>query len=210
MNSELFFMTEKKLSGELERFSYALGMSVASNLIKSGVKAINPEALMLAVTDTYNGEMPKMMPEEANKILESFMSDATQTAAKENLEEGLKFLAENRSEKGVVELPSGLQYKVLAEGDGELPGVDDEVKCHYHGTLVDGTVFDSSVERGQPAVFPVNGVIQGWVEALQLMPVGSKWRLYVPPELGYGEQGAGNAIGPNSTLVFDVELLEIV
>lgn len=203
-------MTEKKLSGELERFSYALGMSVASNLIKSGVKAINPEALMLAVTDTYNGEMPKMMPEEANKILESFMSDATQTAAKENLEEGLKFLAENRSEKGVVELPSGLQYKVLAEGDGELPGVDDEVKCHYHGTLVDGTVFDSSVERGQPAVFPVNGVIQGWVEALQLMPVGSKWRLYVPPELGYGEQGAGNAIGPNSTLVFDVELLEIV
>ncbi len=203
-------MTEKKLSGELERFSYALGMSVASNLIKSGVKAINPEALMLAVTDTYNGEMPKMMPEEANKILESFMSDANQTAAKENLEEGLKFLAENRSEKGVVELPSGLQYKVLAEGDGELPGVDDEVKCHYHGTLVDGTVFDSSVERGQPAVFPVNGVIQGWVEALQLMPVGSKWRLYVPPELGYGEQGAGNAIGPNSTLVFDVELLEIV
>lgn len=203
-------MTEKKLSGELERFSYALGMSVASNLIKSGVKAINPEALMLAVTDTYNGEMPKMMPEEANKILESFMSDATQTAAKENLEEGLKFLAENRSEKGVVELPSGLQYKVLAEGDGESPGVDDEVKCHYHGSLVDGTVFDSSVERGQPAVFPVNGVIQGWVEALQLMPVGSKWRLYVPPELGYGEQGAGNAIGPNSTLVFDVELLEIV
>lgn len=203
-------MTEKKLSGELERFSYALGMSVASNLIKSGVKAINPEALMLAVTDTYNGEMPKMMPEEANKILESFMSEANQTAAKENLEEGLKFLAENRSEKGVVELPSGLQYKVLAEGDGELPGVDDEVKCHYHGTLVDGTVFDSSVERGQPAVFPVNGVIQGWVEALQLMPVGSKWRLYVPPELGYGEQGAGNAIGPNSTLVFDVELLEIV
>lgn len=203
-------MTEKKLSGELERFSYALGMSVASNLIKSGVKAINPEALMLAVTDTYNGEMPKMMPEEANKILESFMSDANQTAAKENLEEGLKFLAENRSEKGVVELPSGLQYKVLAEGDGESPGVDDEVKCHYHGSLVDGTVFDSSVERGQPAVFPVNGVIQGWVEALQLMPVGSKWRLYVPPELGYGEQGAGNAIGPNSTLVFDVELLEIV
>jgi FKBP-type peptidyl-prolyl cis-trans isomerase FklB len=203
-------MTEKKLTGELERFSYALGMSVASNLIKSGVKTINPEAFVKAINDTYVGEMPEMMPDEANKILESFMAKANQEDAKDNLEAGLEFLEKNRSKEGVTELPSGLQYQVINEGDGDLPSLTDEVKCHYHGSLIDGTVFDSSVERGQPAVFPVNGVIQGWVEALQIMPVGSKWRLYVPPELGYGQQGAGGAIGPNSTLVFDVELLEIV
>lgn len=203
-------MTEKKLTGELERFSYALGMSVASNLIKSGVKTINPEAFLKAVNDTYIGEMPEMMPDEANKILESFMAKSSKKDANQNLESGLEFLARNREEEGVVELPSGLQYQVLEDGEGELPSLEDEVKCHYHGSLIDGTVFDSSVERGQPAVFPVNGVIQGWVEALQLMSVGSKWRLYVPPELGYGEQGAGGVIGPNATLVFDVELLEIV
>ena len=203
-------MTERKLTGELERFSYALGMSVASNLIKSGVKTINPEAFVKAINDTYVGEMPQMMPDEANKILESFMEKANQGEAKENLESGLEFLEKNRSKEGVVELPSGLQYEVLEEGEGDLPSLSDEVKCHYHGSLIDGTVFDSSVERGQPAVFPVNEVIRGWVEALQLMSVGSKWRLYVPPELGYGEQGAGGVIGPNSTLVFDVELLEIV
>lgn len=203
-------MTEKKLTGELERFSYALGMSVASNLIKSGVKTINPEAFVKAINDTYVGEMPEMMPDEANKILENFMQQANQEDATDNLVAGLEFLEKNRSKEGVTELPSGLQYLVIKEGDGDLPSLTDEVKCHYHGRLIDGTVFDSSVERGQPAVFPVNGVIRGWVEALQLMPVGSKWRLFVPPELGYGEQGAGGAIGPNSTLVFDVELLEIV
>lgn len=203
-------MTEKKLTGELERFSYALGMSVASNLIKSGVKTINPEAFVKAINDTYIGEMPELMPDEANKILESFMEKSNRNVADGNLEAGLEFLAKNATQKGVVELPSGLQYKVINEGDGEIPSLSDEVKCHYHGSLIDGTVFDSSVERGQPAVFPVNGVIQGWVEALQLMSVGSKWRLYVPPELGYGEQGAGGVIGPNATLVFDVELLEIV
>ncbi|RIH63206.1 FKBP-type peptidyl-prolyl cis-trans isomerase [Mariniphaga sediminis] len=203
-------MAEEKLTGELERFSYALGMSVASNLIKSGVKNINPEAFLKAVNDTYLGEMPQLLPDEANKILESFMGKAEQEAANENLKNGLDFLFQNRSEDGVVELPSGLQYKVLNEGEGDLPTLTDQVKCHYHGSLIDGTVFDSSVERGNPAVFPVNGVIRGWVEALQLMPVGSKWRLFVPPDLGYGEQGAGSVIGPNSTLVFDVELLEIV
>ncbi len=203
-------MTEKKLTGELERFSYALGMSVASNLIKSGVKTINPEAFVKALNDTYVGEMPELMPDEANKILESFMEKTNQNVSNGNLEAGLEFLAKNATQKDIVELPSGLQYKVLKEGDGDLPSLTDEVKCHYHGSLIDGTVFDSSVERGQPAVFPVNGVIQGWVEALQLMSVGSKWRLYVPPELGYGEQGAGGVIGPNATLVFDVELLEIV
>ena len=203
-------MTEQKITGELNRFSYALGMSVASNLIKSGVKKINPETFLQAINDTFTGEMPKMMPEEANKILEEFMQKANQGEAKNNLEEGIKFLAENKDKEGVIELPSGLQYKVVEEGDGDLPTPESEVKCHYHGTLTDGTVFDSSVERGDPAVFPVNAVIPGWVEALQLMPVGSKWRLFIPPELAYGEQGAGGVIGPNSTLIFNLELLEIV
>lgn len=203
-------MTEKKITGELNRFSYALGMSVASNLIKSGVKKVNPDSFLQAINDTFTGEMPKMMPEEANKILEEFMQKASQGEAKNNLEEGIKFLAENKSEDGVIELPSGLQYKVIEEGDGDLATPENQVKCHYHGTLIDGTVFDSSVERGEPAVFPVNSVIPGWVEALQLMPVGSKWRLFIPPELAYGEQGAGGVIGPNSTLIFDLELLEIV
>jgi FKBP-type peptidyl-prolyl cis-trans isomerase FklB len=203
-------MTEKKITGELNRFSYALGMSVASNLIKSGVKKVNPDSFLQAINDTFTGEMPKMMPEEANKILEEFMQKANQGEAKNNLEEGIKFLAENKSVDGVIELPSGLQYKVVEEGDGDLPTPENQVKCHYHGTLIDGTVFDSSVERGEPAVFPVNAVIPGWIEALQLMPVGSKWRLFIPPELAYGEQGAGGVIGPNSTLIFDLELLEIV
>ncbi len=203
-------MTEKKLTGELERFSYALGMSVASNLIKSGVKKINPDLFLQAINDTFTGEMPKMMPAEANQILEEFMNKASQGESKNNLEEGLKFLEENKSKEGVNELPSGLQYKVLKQGDGDLPTAGSQVKCHYEGTLLDGTVFDSSRERGEPAVLPVNGVVQGWIEALQLMPVGSIWRLFIPPELAYGEQGAGGVIGPNATLIFDLELLEIV
>jgi len=203
-------MAQKKITGKLDRFSYALGMSVASNLIKSGVTKLNSDLFLLALNDTFGGEMPKMMPAEANEILEEFMQQTNEDESKSNLEAGLQFLEEKKAEPGVEELPSGLQYKVLEQGEGESPTAESRVKCHYHGTLVDGTVFDSSVERGQPALFPVNAVIQGWTEALQMMPVGSKWRLFVPPELAYGEQGAGDVIGPNVTLVFDVELLEIV
>ena len=203
-------MSDKKISGELEKFSYALGMSIAGNLIKSGVKQVNPGIFLEAFKDTFEGEMPKIMPDEANQILETFIAKANAGQSTDNLEEGLKFLAENRKKEGVIELASGLQYKVLKKGDGELPTASNQVKCHYHGTLINGNVFDSSVERGEPAVFPVNGVIQGWIEALQLMPIGSKWRLFVPSELAYGQQGAGGTIGPNTTLIFDVELLEII
>lgn len=203
-------MTEQKLTGDMEKFSYALGMSIAGNLIQSGVKTVNPEIFLEAFKDTFDGEMPKIMPEEANKILEEFIGKANASKGADNLEEGVKFLAENSKAEGVTELPSGLQYKVLKEGDGAIPKATDQVRCHYHGTLTDGTVFDSSVERGQPADFPVNGVIQGWVEALQLMSTGSKWQLYIPSELAYGQQGAGGAIGPNTALIFDVELLEII
>lgn len=203
-------MTEIKLTGELEKFSYALGMSIASNLIKSGVETINPQAFLAAVNDTFQGELPKLMPDEANKILEDFMQKASAGSAQRNLEEGMNYLAENRGREGVVELASGLQYKVIVQGEGRKPGISDEVKCHYRGTFIDGTVFDSSYERGNPAVFPVNGVIRGWTEALQLMTEGSKWQLFIPSDLAYGKQGAGNAIEPDTTLVFEVELLEII
>jgi len=203
-------MTEKKLTGELDRFSYSLGMSIAGNLIQSGVKTVNPEIFLEAFKDVFEGEMPKILPEEANKILEEYIGKANAEKGGDNQEVGLKFLAENAKKKEVTELPSGLQFQVLKEGEGEMPKATDKVRCHYHGTLIDGAVFDSSVERGQPADFPVNGVIQGWVEALQLMSTGSKWKLFIPSELAYGQQGAGGAIGPNTALIFDVELLEIL
>lgn len=203
-------MAKINLSNDLEKFSYALGLSISANLIQSGVKQIHPEAFNSALKDVFAGVEPQVSPEEANQILEAFMSQSQEGDAAKNLEEGLAFLAENAKKDEVTELPSGLQYEILKEGDGDLPTVNDQVKCHYHGTLIDGTVFDSSVQRGEPATFPVNGVIQGWVEALQLMSVGSKWKLYVPSELAYGNRGAGGAIGPNSALVFEVELLDIL
>ncbi|KAF0237025.1 MAG: FKBP-type peptidyl-prolyl cis-trans isomerase [Prolixibacteraceae bacterium] len=203
-------MADKKLYGELENFSYALGMSIAGNLIQTGVQTVNPELFLSGFKDVFNGEKTLIHPEDANTVLEEFISKMNQEKGTGNLEEGLKFLAVNKKKQEGIELPSGLQYMVLKEGNGEIPTVTDKVQCHYHGTLIDGTVFDSSVERGQPAIFPVNGVIQGWVEALQLMSTGSKWRLFIPSHLAYGVHGTGGAIGPNTTLIFDVELLKII
>lgn len=203
-------MTQIDLSNDSEKFSYALGLSISANLIQTGVKEINPQAFVTALKDVFGGVKPQISPEEANRILESFVASTQEGEGAKNLEEGLLFLAENLQKEGVTELPSGLQYEILKEGDGAIPTANDQVKCHYHGTLIDGTVFDSSVQRGEPATFPVNGVIQGWVEALQLMSVGSKWKLYIPSELAYGSRGAGGAIAPNTTLIFEVELLEII
>jgi FKBP-type peptidyl-prolyl cis-trans isomerase FklB len=137
------------------------------------------------------------------------LNKAKMDKLKENLEIGLKFLEENKKREGVVSLESGLQYEVITMGEGPKPNASQTVTCHYHGTMIDGKVFDSSVQRGQPASFPLNRVISGWTEALQLMPVGSKWKLFLPPHLAYGEQQAGPMIGPNSTLIFEVELLGI-
>lgn len=203
-------MSKIKLSDDLEKFSYSLGLSISANLIQSGVKTIHPDAFVEALKDVFTGEKPQISPEEANQILESFVAQSQQGEGSKNLEEGQAFLAENAKKDGIIVLPSGLQYEVINEGEGKIPTASDQVKCHYHGTLIDGTIFDSSVQRNQPAVFPVSGVIQGWVEALQLMSVGSKWKLFIPSELAYGTRGAGGAIGPNSTLVFEVELLEIM
>lgn len=185
-------------------------MSMAANLMNSGLRQLDVESFVEAFTGIMNNTAPSMSPQEANRVIQDYFSKQQDEMLSKNLEAGKAFLDENRKKEQVVSLPSGLQYEVLVEGDGVKPKATDKVRCHYHGTLLDGTVFDSSVDRGQPAVFGVNQVIKGWVEALQLMSVGSKWRLYIPSELAYGEQGAGGSIEPNATLIFDVELLDIV
>jgi FKBP-type peptidyl-prolyl cis-trans isomerase FklB len=193
----------------MDKLSYALGMSMASNLINAGLKQIDVESFMKAVTEIMNSTVPSMSPQEANKIIQEYFGKKQDESLENNRREGEAFLEENGKKEGVITLSSGLQYEILREGNGAKPKATDKVKCHYHGTLLNGQVFDSSVQRGVPAVFGVSQVIKGWVEALQLMAVGSKWRLYIPSGLAYGTQGAGNSIEPNSTLIFDVELLGI-
>lgn len=193
----------------MDKISYAIGMSMASNLMNSGLKNIEVESFVKAFTEVINNKSTSMSPDEANQTLQEFFSKQQEDMLNKNLEKGSEFLEENSKKENIVSLPSGLQYEVITEGDGAKPKATDSVKCHYHGTLLDGTVFDSSVQRGQPAVFGVNQVIKGWVEALQLMSVGSKWRLFIPSNLAYGSQGAGSSIEPNSTLIFEVELLGI-
>ncbi|MFA5735352.1 MAG: FKBP-type peptidyl-prolyl cis-trans isomerase, partial [Proteiniphilum sp.] len=190
----------------MDKLSYALGMSMASNLMNSGLRNIDVPSFTDAFNSIVNNTTPSMSPQEANQVIQAFFSQRQDEMLTRNLEAGKAFLAENSKKEKVVTLSSGLQYEVLTAGDGAIPAATDQVKCHYHGTLLDGTVFDSSVQRGQPALFGVSQVIKGWVEALQLMSVGSKWRLFIPSHLAYGEQGAGNSIEPNSTLIFEVEL----
>ena len=153
---------------------------------------------------------PEISYAEAKQVINDYFVKLQEEKSELNKQAGEEFLRINKLKAGVIELPNGLQYEVLKQGDGAKPTINDHVKCHYHGTLINGTVFDSSVERSQPATFGVSQVIPGWVEALQLMNVGSKWRLFIPSALAYGTQGAGELIGPNSTLIFDVELLDIV
>jgi FKBP-type peptidyl-prolyl cis-trans isomerase FklB len=203
-------MSDYQHKDQLEEFSYSLGLTISSNLIQSGVKEIDSLQFLAGLQDSFAGNTPKISMDEANHILKEFMLAHNEEEANINLEEGLLYLLNNVHNEGVVETESGLQYKILKEGYGESPTIDDQIKCNYHGILLDGTGFDSSVERRQPAVFPVNAVVQGWVEALLLMTVGAKWRLFIPSDLAYGEGGAGGLIGPNATLIFDVELLEIV
>ena len=198
-----------KYTTEIDKVSYSLGLSIASNLIGSGITNLNAEAFNDALNAVFSGAMPEMTPEEANKTLQDYFEKIQNEKGAEAKKAGEAFLKENKGKEGVTTLTSGLQYKILKEGNGNKPTAKDTVKCHYEGRLINGQVFDSSIRRGEPAEFPVSGVIAGWVEALQLMPVGSKWQLYIPSELAYGAHGAGQAIGPNETLIFDVELLEI-
>lgn len=204
-----------KIETEIDSVSYAIGVLVGANNNQQlenapGNDEMNVELMANAFRAVSLGEETKISQEEANSIIQKFFNAASEREAQANLEAGNKFLEENKQREGVQTTESGLQYEVLVEGDGPKPSATDRVRVHYHGTLIDGTVFDSSVDRGEPAVFNVNRVIPGWTEALQLMPVGSKWKIYIPADLAYGERGAGGDIGPNSTLIFEVELLEIV
>lgn len=189
--------------------SYAFGISIAENLKSQNIDNIEPLAVAKAFDD-FNKSQNTMNAEQANTIIQKFFDDKEAENHKEIVAEGEKFLAENAKKDGVKKTASGLQYKVLQTGNGAIPAASDKVKVHYKGTLINGTTFDSSYDRGQPAVFGVTQVIKGWTEALQLMPVGSKWELYIPYDLAYGSRGAGADIKPFSTLIFEVELLEIV
>ena len=194
----------------MDKVSYALGLSIGNNFQNSGIKDLQVEDFIKGLTDVMEEKQPAITYDEAKEVINEYFIKLQKEKMEINKTAGEEFLHINKGRAGVVELPSGLQYQVLKQGNGAKPSATDKVKCHYHGTLINGTVFDSSVQRGQPAVFGVNQVIPGWVEALQLMPVGSKWRLFIPSNLAYGEHGAGEMIEPNSTLIFDVELLDIV
>ena len=194
----------------MDKISYALGLSIGNNFQSSGIKDLQVEDFTRGLMDVLTDAKPAISYDEAKSVINAYFVKLRQEKMVLNKEAGEEFLRINKHKAGVVELRSGLQYEVLKMGTGAKPTAKDKVKCHYHGTLINGTVFDSSVQRGTPAVFGVSQVIPGWVEALQLMPVGSKWRLFVPSNLAYGEHGAGEIIEPNSTLIFDVELLDIV
>lgn len=194
----------------MDKLSYALGLSMGHNFLGSGIKSLNVEDFAKGVEAVYKNEKPEISFEEAKQIINEYFTNLQNEVAEENRRAGEAFLAENAKRPEVVVLPSGLQYEVLKEGTGRKPKATDKVQCHYHGMLIDGQVFDSSVQRGTPAVFGVNQVIPGWVEALQLMPEGSRWKLYIPSSLAYGEQGAGGSIPANATLIFEVELIKVL
>lgn len=194
----------------MDKISYALGISMASNLKSTGINNLNLSEFQKGFADIIEGRKPSMEIDEAQMLLGQYFNKLQQEADARNKEIGEKFLAENKKREGIITTASGLQYEILTAGNGPKPKATDTVKCHYEGRLIDGTVFDSSFRRGEPATFGVGQVIAGWVEALQLMPVGSKWRLYIPSDLAYGAHGAGDIIGPNAALIFDVEVLQII
>ena len=207
--------TPLALKTQRDKFSYALGMNLGTNLHKQSVP-VDPNIMARGLKDALAGGKTLLTEEEARAAVTAVQNDMRekqqakmQQAGDANKKEGEAFLTDNKSKEGVVALPSGLQYKVLKEGDGPKPTATDSVVCNYRGTRINGTEFDSSSKHGGPATFPVNGVIKGWTEALQLMPVGSKWQLFVPADLAYGDRGAGGDIGPNATLIFEVELVSI-
>lgn len=202
---------------ELDKISYALGLSMGNNFRASGIKEINVQDFADGVAAVFYGNQPNMTYDEAKEVIRQYFTEMEARQKEEasklaeiNEKAGKEFLEENGKRAEVKTSPSGLQYEVLKEGDGAQPASTDQVEVHYTGKLIDGTVFDSSEERGVPATFGVTQVIPGWVEALQLMKAGSRWRLFIPSQLAYGPNGAGGVIGPNATLIFDVELLKVI
>lgn len=198
-----------KLSNAADSTSYAIGLSIGTNLKKDGLNELNLDIMKKGMADVMKGDSLPFDMNTAQTVIQSYLGDKQKRKAEENLEAGKKFLEENKKKAGVVTTASGLQYQVLKEGNGPKPSATDTITVHYHGTLIDGTVFDSSVDRGQPSEIPLTVVIQGWVEAAQLMSVGSKYKLFIPAELAYGDRQKGPVIGPNSTLIFDLELISI-
>lgn len=198
-----------KMKTETDSISYAFGISIADNLSKQKIENLNPRAIGRAFQDYYNKEA-KISEEDANKMIQKYFEDQEAKKHKGIVEEGKKFLADNAKKEGVKVLESGLQYKVIKEGDGAIPAASDKVRVHYEGKLINGTKFDSSYDRGEPTEFGVTQVISGWTEALQLMKEGSIWMLYIPYDLAYGSRQAGEEIKPFSTLIFKVELIKIV
>ena len=213
----LFFAATVSLNAQknLDSLSYSLGVLIYGSIQPLMLDNLSTDDLAKGIADAMKNSAKIDMP-TAQKFYGKAQAAATEKQkkvseekGKVNIEKGKKFLEENKKKKGVIALPSGLQYEIMTAGTGAKPGPTDKVKTHYHGTLMDGTVFDSSVQRGEPIEFPVNGVIKGWTEALQLMPTGSKWKLYIPYDLAYGDRGAGGSIGPYETLIFEVELLAV-
>jgi FKBP-type peptidyl-prolyl cis-trans isomerase FklB len=194
----------------MDKFSYSLGLGIGQNLVSLGANNINVDDFAQAIRDVLENRKTVISHVEARDIVNKFFKEKTEQANAMNIQQGKTFLEENKKRANVVTLKSGLQYEVLVKGNGKSPSATDRVQCHYEGTLIDGTLFDSSIKRGQPAVFGVNQVISGWTEALQLMKEGDKWRLYIPYNLAYGEQGAGDSIPPFCTLVFEVELIKVL
>ena len=193
-----------------DEVSYALGLSIGQNFKASGIKAISSEDFIAGLQDALAEREPQMTTERAREVINQLFMRLQQEESELNAAAGKEYQEIMRHKSGVVTLPSGLQYEIIKEGSGAKPKATDKVRVHYHGTLINGVVFDSSVERGEPAEFPLNAVIPGWTEILQLMPVGSKWRVVIPSELAYGSRGAGDVIRPNMTLIFEIELLDIV
>ena len=201
--------TDKTPETEMEKVSYSLGVNVATGVKAQGLDTIDASAVAKAFKDVFEGNDLDISEEESMEVLQAYFGKLQAAAQEKASEAGATYLAENAAKEGVITTASGLQYEILTEGDGVKPTTADQVTVHYHGMLTDGTVFDSSVDRGEPAKFGVTQVIKGWTEALQLMSVGDKWKLTIPSNLAYGDKGAGGMIGPNATLVFEVELLGI-
>ena len=201
----------------MDKLSYSFGLAIGTQLMDMGAEAINVEDFSQALKDVFTGQPLAVKPEEAQNMVSSFLHEQETAKRKEMEEKGLKarsegesFLRDNRKRPGIITTASGLQYEILEEGNGKHPKATDSVKCHYEGRLIDGTVFDSSIRRGEPAVFPLNGVISGWTEGVQLMAEGAKYRFYIPYQLAYGANGAGSSIPPYAALIFDIELIAVM